>query len=77
MKVQVKGTSIGAITDIGGNYTLSLPNRDAILTFSFIGYVAQETPLSNRTTVNVTLVADISQLDEVVVIGYGTVNKVN
>ena len=77
VNIQVKGITIGAITDNGGKYSLSVTDRNATLIFSFIGYVAQEIPLNGRTTVNVALVSEVTGLDEVVVVGYGTQKKVN
>lgn len=75
VNVLLKGTTIGAITDINGSYTLEVPNALAILQFSFIGYVTQEIPLGGQSTLNVALISDVAQLSEVVVIGYGTVKK--
>jgi len=77
VNVVVKGTNFGAITDIDGKYSLSVPDRDATLVFSFIGYVTQEIPLNGRTTVNVALVSGLTGLEEVVVIGYGTQKRIN
>src|SRR5688572_25658038 len=70
VNVIVKGTSKGTTTDADGVYSLELTPDQAngTLVFSFIGYAAQEQPLNNRTTVNVTMVADISELSEVVVV---------
>jgi len=77
VNIQVKGTTLGAISDIEGKYSISIPEKDATLIFSFIGYVAQEIPMAGQSTLNVILTSDVSTLDEVVVIGYGTVKKVN
>lgn len=73
--VQVKGTTVGATTDIQGAYSLSVPENAGTLVFSYIGYVSQEVPIGNRTTLNVTLRPDAKSLEEVVVIGYGSVKK--
>ncbi|MFO7721119.1 MAG: TonB-dependent receptor [Gillisia sp.] len=70
--VAVKGTNIGAISDFDGQYTLENVPSDAVLVFSFVGFITQEVPVNGRATVNVTLNEDASSLDEVVVIGYGT-----
>jgi TonB-linked SusC/RagA family outer membrane protein len=75
VNIQIQGREIGAITNTDGSYTLSAPGRDAVLVFSFIGYQSQTVPLSGRTSVNVTLVSDVALLNEVVVIGYGTIKK--
>ncbi|SDL62805.1 TonB-linked outer membrane protein, SusC/RagA family [Catalinimonas alkaloidigena] len=76
VSVLAKGTSVGTITDVSGNYTLTIPNpQDAILVFSFVGYTTQEVPVGSQTTINVTLASDIKALEEVVVVGYGTQKK--
>jgi len=77
VNIVVKGTTFGAMTDIEGNYTISVPNRDITLVFTFIGYTSQEVPAGGQAVVNVALRPDVEQLSEVVVIGYGTVKKVN
>ncbi len=73
--VVVKGTTIGAITDMEGNYSISVPGADAVLVFSYIGYLEQEIAVGNQTSIDISLIEDIQALDEVVVIGYGTVKK--
>ena len=75
VNIQVKGTSIGAMTDIDGKYTLSVPDRNATLVFTFIGYTAQEIALDGRAVVDVKLAGSMLGLEEVVVVGYGTVKK--
>lgn len=72
--VSILGTTIGTATDLDGNYTLSVP-EGATLVFSFIGFVSQNTVVGNQTVVNITLAEDISSLEEVVVVGYGTQKK--
>lgn len=69
--VTVKGTTRGANTDVEGKYTVSAP-ANGTLVFSFVGYVAQEVPIGNRSTINVQLAEDTKALEEVVVVGYGT-----
>ncbi len=71
--VQVKGTSIGAITDIDGNFSLDAP-ANSILTVRFVGYKAQEVQASNKPVV-VALQEDSDILDEVVVVGYGQMKR--
>ena len=73
--IQVKGTSNGAITDIDGNFSLTGVPSDATIVVSYIGYGSQELPVSDRNTFAITLVEDSKQLDEVVVVGYGTQSK--
>lgn len=76
VNVVVKGnTSVGAITDLNGKYSLSVPEGKATLVFSYIGYVTQEVSVGSRNTVDVVLVDDAQALDEVVVVGYGVVKK--
>ncbi|WP_025068621.1 SusC/RagA family TonB-linked outer membrane protein [Bacteroides gallinarum] len=76
VNVVVKGnTSVGAITDLDGKYSLSVPEGKATLVFSYIGYVTQEVSVGSRNTVDVVLVDDAQALDEVVVVGYGVVKK--
>ncbi|NER14644.1 SusC/RagA family TonB-linked outer membrane protein [Leptobacterium flavescens] len=69
--VIVKGTTNGTQTDFDGNYTLNNVATNAVLVFSYVGFKTQEIAVNGRTTINVTLVEDASQLDEVVIIGYG------
>ncbi|GAA4451337.1 TonB-dependent receptor [Nibrella saemangeumensis] len=75
VNVTLKGTQTGAVTDGSGRYSISVPDENAVLVFSFIGYLPQEVPVGNRTTVNITLAADVKSLNEVVVVGYGTQNR--
>ncbi|WP_207434716.1 SusC/RagA family TonB-linked outer membrane protein [Sabulibacter ruber] len=70
--VMLKGTSTAAPTDVEGNYSISVPNPAGTLVFSYIGYLPQEVPINNRTSINVTLASDQQTIDEVVVVGYGT-----
>ncbi|TDB59849.1 SusC/RagA family TonB-linked outer membrane protein [Arundinibacter roseus] len=69
--VTVKGTSRGANTDVDGRFSVSAPGS-ATLVFSFVGYVAQEIPVNNRSTIDIKLAEDTKALEEVVVVGYGT-----
>jgi TonB-linked SusC/RagA family outer membrane protein len=69
-----KGTTNGTVTDGDGNYKLAVP-ADAVLIFSFIGYMEEEIAVGNRTTVDMVLSPDLTTLTEVVVVGYGTVKK--
>ena len=75
VNVQVKGGSLGTITDIDGNYKIDVPNSKSVLVFSFIGYETQEIAVGNKTVINVTLKDDTQLLDEVVVVGYGSARK--
>lgn len=76
VSVVLKGTSTGTTTDGDGKFSVRVPDTGAAtLTFSFIGYTTQEVALGNRTALDVTLEPDQKTLNEVVVIGYGTVNR--
>lgn len=75
VSVLVKGTQRGTTTDTQGSYQISVPGNDAKLVFSYVGYVAQEIVVANRSTVSVILKTDDKSLNEVVVVGYGTVKK--
>ena len=70
-----KGTTNGAITDFDGNYELSVKGRESVLEFSYLGFKSITRTVGTNTTINVVLEEDTSQLDEVVVIGYGTAKK--
>lgn len=70
--VVVKETTLGTITDFDGKFRLEIPNESEILIFSYLGYITQEVEIDNQTNFEVVLQESINQLDEVVVIGYGT-----
>jgi len=70
-----KGTTNGTVTDVGGNYSLIVSNENAILVYSYMGYLPEETSIAGRTVIDIGLVEDITVLEEVVVIGYGSVTK--
>lgn len=78
VNVLVKRKNIGVQTDADGRYTIRVPDQsNDILVFSFIGYVSIEVPVSGQDVIDVTLQADVTGLDEIVVIGYGTQQKAN
>ena len=74
VNVVEKGTTNGTITDLDGKYTLNV-GANAVLQFSYIGYVSSDIAVNGQRTVNVTMKEDSQNLDEVVVVGYGTVRK--
>jgi TonB-linked SusC/RagA family outer membrane protein len=76
VNVVIKGTNRGTTTDADGKYSLQVSDGNATLVFSFIGYAPQEISVASQTVINVTMVADFQQLNEVVVVGYGTQQKV-
>ena len=68
-------TEVHAITDIDGNYEITVPDRWAVLTYSYIGFLPQDIQVGNRRVVNVTMVEDIGQLEDAVVVAYGQQKK--
>jgi len=70
--VMVEGTTIGTTTDLDGNYTISVPNSNSVLVFSFIGYANQNVTVGGKGVINVTMTEDAQFLDDVVVVAYGT-----
>lgn len=75
VNVIVQGTTNGTVTDAEGNYTISVEGDNPILSFTFVGYKTQTIPVGGQSTIDVTLESDITLLQDVVVIGYGTVKK--
>ena len=73
--VKIKGTNKGVNTDMNGNFSINVADQSAVLVFSFIGYGTKEVAVGSRNTLTVTLQAEASALDEVMVIGYGEVLK--
>jgi TonB-linked SusC/RagA family outer membrane protein len=71
VNISVKGTTTGTTTDADGNYTINVPSQESALIFSFLGYIPQEIPVGNQTTINVTLAVDSKVLNEVVVTALG------
>ncbi len=76
VNIVVQGTTIGTITNLDGNYSLDVEIGN-IVVFSMIGYITETVAVTTQTEINITLALDIAQLDEVVVIGYGTQRKVD
>ena len=75
VSIVLKGTTTGSVSDNGGNYSLSVPNGNGTLVFSFIGYLTQEIAVAKQSAINVTLATDLKTLNEVVVVGYGVQKK--
>ncbi|CAI8431661.1 MAG: TonB-dependent receptor SusC [Flavobacterium sp. SCGC AAA160-P02] len=75
--IQIKNTNkLGAVTDFDGNFTITIPSdQSQILIFSYLGYSTEEIDISNKETISLTMTPDTTQLDEVVVVGYGSVLK--
>lgn len=77
VNVSVKGTPAGVTTGENGRYQLAVPGNGTTLVFSFVGYAPQEIPINNRNTIDVQLSVSAKQLQDLVVVGYGTQKKVN
>lgn len=75
VNVSVEGTNIGSITDINGKYTIDAPAANTVLVFTYVGYLTEKTAIGGKNTLDIKLMPDITKLDEVVVIGYGTMKK--
>ncbi|RPH32742.1 MAG: TonB-dependent receptor [Bacteroidales bacterium] len=74
--VLIKGTTTGVVTDVNGNYSIQA-NQGDVLAFSFVGMVSQEVVVGTSNTINITLATETTDIDELVVVGYGTQKKVN
>lgn len=75
VSVQVKGTSITAITKVDGSFSINAPSGKSVLEFSSVGFTSQEVPIDNKGQVNLSLATADNSMDQVVVIGYGTVKR--
>ncbi|MCK5701493.1 MAG: SusC/RagA family TonB-linked outer membrane protein, partial [Cyclobacteriaceae bacterium] len=74
VSVVIKGTSVGTVTDLEGNYSLEAP-ESSIIVFSYVGFIREEVQLGNQSVINFVMTPDLKQLEEIVVVGYGTVKK--
>lgn len=74
--VSTKGTTLGTITDINGSFLLDVPS-ETVISISYIGYLTQEVKVKQQTSLNIVLKEDTQALEEVVVVGYGTVKRAN
>lgn len=75
VNISIKGTTMGTSTDAEGTYSLHVPSQQDTLVFSYVGYTRQQIPINGRSTINVALEPDIQNLQDLVVIGYGTQEK--
>ena len=75
VNIKIRGSNVGATSDVNGNYSINIPNSQTVLVFSFVGYLSQEITVGNRTKIDVSLIQDIKDLSEVVVVGYGSIKK--
>ncbi len=72
VNVYVVGTTQGTITDIDGNYSIEVPSTESVLAFSSVGFILEEITVGNQAVINITMSPDITALEEIVVVGYGT-----
>jgi TonB-linked SusC/RagA family outer membrane protein len=75
VNVSVEGTTVGAITDVKGSYSLVLPGSAKTLVFTYVGYTTEKVQIQGQTTIDVKLTEEVLHLEEVVVVGYGTAKK--
>ena len=75
VNIIIIGTTTGTVTDLDGNYTLTVPDRENIVRFSAVGFATKEVKVGNQNTINVSLSTDLGALDEIVVVGYGTQSR--
>src|SRR5690554_5376949 len=73
--ILIKGTSTGTVSDIDGKFDVNVSDASSILVVSFLGYISQEIDIAGRASIDIKLEADLSELGEVVVVGYGTQKK--
>ncbi len=76
VNIVIEGTTIGIVSDSQGRYSIELPNENAVLVFSYIGYLQEKMTPNGRTIIDIKLAQDIQKLDEVVVIGYGKQKRI-
>jgi TonB-linked SusC/RagA family outer membrane protein len=75
VSILLKGTTTGATSDVNGTYKLNVPDGNGTLVFSYVGYVTQEISVGNQSVIDVKLLIDTKALEEIVVVGYGTMKK--
>lgn len=75
VSIMIKGTTIGVITNLDGAFSINAPNKDIILEISYIGYKTAQIKVGNESFINIKMEPDTQTLDELVVVGYGTVKK--
>ncbi|MQY80160.1 MAG: SusC/RagA family TonB-linked outer membrane protein, partial [Bacteroidetes bacterium] len=75
--VTIKGTTTGTVTDLDGQFTITVPSDESVLVISFVGFIPQEVNVGNQTSFIITLEPELTALEEIVVVGYGAVKKEN
>ena len=76
VNIIIKGTTVGTVTDINGNFSIDVSSKDDVLVFSSVGLLSEEVLVGEKQYIELLMVADLTKLDEVVVVGYGTQTKV-
>ncbi len=76
VSITVKGSSTGTVTDVNGNYSITVPD-DAVLVFSYVGYEDKEVAVAGKSTLNITLQLSTKVIDQVVIVGYGSTRKID
>lgn len=74
--ILIKGTTIGTVSDVDGNFAIQVPSSNSILVISYLGYLSQEVVVGSKSNFQISLEVDIDQLEEIVVTGYGTQRKI-
>ena len=77
VNVSIRGTNQGTITDVNGRYSVEVTSEDAVLVFSYVGYVTEEVRVGNKKVIDITLVPDVTTLQDIVVVGYGEQKKIS
>lgn len=75
VNVVIKGTSTGTVTDVNGDYSVEVPFEESILVFSSVGFITEEVVVGNRSVIDMQMISDITSLEEIIVVGYGTQKK--
>ncbi len=75
VNVVIDGTQQGTVTNVDGMYEITVPSEQAVLLFSFVGYLSEKVDVAGRTVIDVQLTPELQSLDEVVVVGYGTMKR--
>ncbi len=77
VNIVVQGTTSGVVTDVDGKYSINIANKEVVVVFSFVGFETQEHAIGNQTTINVVMIEDTREIEEIVVVGYGTQKKMD
>jgi len=76
VNIIIEGTNTGTVSDIKGNYSIEVTDPNAVLVFSFVGYLSEQIPVNGQSVIDVSLVPDTKTLEEIIVVGYGVQSKV-